>query len=187
MGPFSTPFSKFSSLAYRSWFPKNILTNSERYFIYPTLSLGPLASIIYITIDNAIAAIQNFGQGCYMGKTDIEPAFRLILVHPDVWELLAIFWNGQYYFDKVLPFGLRSAPYIFNQLSDSIEWILLNKCSISFVCHILDDFLIVEPPCPTPPPEYSYLCIQNQRAFSSNSVHGYHTRFRENGGKAPRG
>ena len=143
-------------------FPKNILTNSERYFIYPTLSLGPLASINYfiekddfslqyITIDNAIAAIQTFGQGCYMGKTDIESAFRLIPIHPDDWELLGMFWNGQYYFDKVLPFGLRSAPYIFNQLSDAIEWILLNKCSISFVCHILDDFLIVEPPCPTPP------------------------------------
>lgn len=62
-----------------------------------------------------------------------------------------MFWNRQYYFDKVLPFGLRSAPYIFNQLSDAIEWILLNECAISFVCHILDDFLIVEPLCPTPP------------------------------------
>ena len=62
-----------------------------------------------------------------------------------------MFWNGQYYFDKVLPFGPRSAPYIFNQFSDAIEWILLNKCSISFVCHILDDFLIVELPCPNPP------------------------------------
>ena len=30
------------------------------------------------------------------------------------------------------------------------KWILLNKCSISFVCHILDDFFIVEPPCHTP-------------------------------------
>ena len=85
-----------------------------------------------------------------MGKTDIESAFRLIPVYPDDWELLGMFWNGQYYFDKVLPFGLRSAPYIFNQLSVAIEWILLNKCSISFVCHIFDDFLIVEPPCPTP-------------------------------------
>ena len=62
-------------------------------------------------------------------------------------------WNGPYYFDKALPFGLRSAPYIFNQLSDAIEWILLNECSISFVCHILDDFLIVVPPCHTPPPD----------------------------------
>ena len=40
--------------------------------------------------------------------------------------------NNSYYFDKVLPFGLRSAPYIFNQLSDALEWILLNKCFISY-------------------------------------------------------
>lgn len=52
-----------------------------------------------------------------------------------------MFGNRQYDFDKVLPFGLCSAPYIFNQFSDAIEWILLNKCSTSFVCHILDDFL----------------------------------------------
>ena len=47
--------------------------------------------------------------------------------------------------------GLRSAPSIFNQLSDAIEWILQNDCMISFVCHILDDFLIIEPPAPTVP------------------------------------
>ena len=64
-----------------------------------------------------------------------------------------MFWNGHYYFDKVLPFGLRSAPFLFNQLSDAIEWILLNNCSISFACHILDDFLIIEPPAPTIPYE----------------------------------
>lgn len=31
------------------------------------------------------------------------------------------------------------------------EWILQNNCAISFVCHILDDFLIIEPPAPTAP------------------------------------
>ena len=83
-----------------------------------------------------------------MAKTDIESAFRLFPVHPDDWELLGMFWNGFYYFDKVLPFGLCSAPFIFNQLS---EWILQHNCMISFVCHILDDFLIIEPPAPTVP------------------------------------
>ena len=57
-----------------------------------------------------------------------------------------MYWNNSYHFDKVLPYGLRSAPYIFNQLSDALEWILLNKCFISYVGHILDDFLIVESP-----------------------------------------
>ena len=54
--------------------------------------------------------------------------------------------GGKVLYDKVVPFGLRSAPAIFNKLSDALEWILINKCNISFVCHILDDFLLIEPP-----------------------------------------
>lgn len=103
-------------------------------------------SLQYITIDNAIDGIKQFGQGCFLAKTDVESAFRLIPVNPKDYELLGMCWNGKYFYDKVLPFGLRSAPYLFNQLSDALEWILLNKCFISFVCHILDDFLIIEPP-----------------------------------------
>ena len=100
----------------------------------------------YIKIDDAIAALIRLGTGTYLAKTDIESAFRQFPVHPEDWELLGMYWNNSYYFDKVLPFGLRSAPYIFNQLSDALEWILLNKCFISYVGHILDDFLIMEPP-----------------------------------------
>lgn len=52
-------------------FPKRTPTNSERFFIYPSQSLGLLVSIILlkkmispssITIGNAIAAIQKFGR-----------------------------------------------------------------------------------------------------------------------------
>ena len=73
----------------------------------------------------------------FMAKTDIESAFRLFPVHPHDWELLGLFWNGFYYFDKVLPFGLRSAPFIFNQLSDAIEWILQKQlCNLLCVPHL---------------------------------------------------
>ena len=120
-------------------------------------------SLQYVTIDNAIEGIKRFGQGCFLAKTDIESAFRLIPVHPDDYELLGMFWNGKYYYDKVLPFGLRSAPFLFNQLSDALEWILRNKCHISFVCHILDDFLIIEPPSPSPP--YDNICRQSLTAM----------------------
>jgi hypothetical protein len=68
-------------------------------------------------------------------------------------------WEGKYYYDKVLPFGLRSVPSIFNQRSDTFEWILLNKCNISFVCHILDDFLLIQPPAVLAP--YNSLCQQS--------------------------
>jgi hypothetical protein len=105
----------------------------------------------YITIDNAIEGILAHGQGCFLAKTDVDSAFRLIPLRPSDYELFGMFWDGNYYYDRVLPFGLRSAPFLFNQLSEAVEWILLNHCGISFVCHILDDFLIIEPPSPTTP------------------------------------
>ncbi len=108
-------------------------------------------SLQYITIDDAIEGIKQFGSDCFLAKTDIESAFRLVPIHQDDYELLGMCWEGKYYHDKVLPFGLRSAPSIFNRLSDALEWILLHKCNISFVCHILDDFLLIEPPAGTPP------------------------------------
>ena len=64
-----------------------------------------------------------------------------------------MYWDGSYYYDKTLPFGLRNAPFLFNQLLEAPEWILLNKCSISLVCYILNDFLLIEfasaPPTPS--------------------------------------
>ena len=108
-------------------------------------------SLTYVTIDDAIQAIQQLGEGAFLAKTDIESAFRLIPVHPDDWELLGMQWGGLYYYDKVLPFGLRSAPFLFNQLSEAVEWILYDKCQISYVAHFLDDFLIIEPENPITP------------------------------------
>ena len=116
-------------------------------------------SLQYITIDNAIEGILSLGKGCFLAKTDIESAFRLIPIKPSDYELLGMFWDGKYYYDKVLPFGLRSAPFLFNQLSDAIEWILIHKCCISFVCHILDDFLIIEPTSTSIP--HSQSCQQS--------------------------
>ncbi|KAL9986312.1 hypothetical protein ACROYT_G000446 [Oculina patagonica] len=116
-------------------------------------------SLQYITIDNAIQGILSLGQGCFLAKTDFESAFRLIPLRPSDYELFGMYWEGSYYYDKVLPFGLRSAPYLFNLLSNAIEWILLNHCLVSFVCHILDDFLIIEPASFSPP--LNLLCQQS--------------------------
>ena len=46
---------------------------------------------------------------------------RNVPVHPNDWKRLAMHWDGLFYFDKVLRFGLRIAPHIFNELSDAIE------------------------------------------------------------------
>ena len=66
----------------------------------------------------------------------MDSAFRLIPLRPCDYELFGMRWEEKLYIDKVHPFGLRSAPFLFNQLSEAVEWLLLNYCGISFVCHI---------------------------------------------------
>eukprot|EP00117_Sycon_ciliatum_P024777 scpid57113/ scgid4981/ len=59
-------------------------------------------------------------------------------------------WDGQYYFDKVLPFGLRSSPALFNLLADALCWILRHNYSLADLEHYLDDYIGVAPPSPSP-------------------------------------
>ena len=96
---------KFRTIFHLS-FPKSG-TSSINYFIEKDDF-----SLQYITIDNAIAAVQKFGPGCFMAKTDIESAFRFFPVHPDDWELLGMFWDEQYYLTKCSHSGF-ALPLIF--------------------------------------------------------------------------
>ena len=67
-------------------------------------------SLQYVRIDDAIKTLTKLGKGLFMAKTDIRSAFRNVPVHSNDWELVGMQWNGLFCFDKVLPFGLRSAP-----------------------------------------------------------------------------
>ena len=55
-------------------------------------------------------------------------------------------WRGQYFVDLVLPFGLRSAPFIFNSIAELVEWILRNNYAIRDLLHYLDDYITAGPP-----------------------------------------
>ena len=86
------------------------------------------------------------GPGSFLTKIDVRSAFRLCPVRPADWHLLGIYWDSQYYYDRVLPFGLRSAPFIFNKFADSLQWILQHTCHLPHVLHYLDDFLDIAGP-----------------------------------------
>ena len=49
------------------------------------------------------------------------------------------------FIDTVLPFGLCSAPKIFNAVADALEWVVREN-GIREVCHYLDDFPVVGTP-----------------------------------------
>ena len=72
-------------------------------------------SLHYSTIDDAVQMIHQLGSNTLLAKIDIKSAFRTIPVRVEDQELLGINWRDKFYVDCCLPFGLRSASYIFNQ------------------------------------------------------------------------
>ena len=51
-----------------------------------------LATVKYATIDDAVRLIKAIGKGCFLAKTDIKSAFRIIPVTPAIFHCLE--WNG---------------------------------------------------------------------------------------------
>ena len=94
----------------------------------------------YCTVKHAINLIIKAGKGALMGKVDIKSAYRIIPVNPSDRYLLGMHWKGKYYVDLTLPFGLRSAPGIFNNVADLFEWMLIHNWSVEDLLHYLDDY-----------------------------------------------
>lgn len=104
-----------------------------------------MCSLSYVTIDHIVDELLLIGPGALMAKVDIKQAYRIIPVHPDDRHLLAVQWEGQTMVDKVLPFGLRSAPIIFTAVADALQWVMSKK-GVCPVFHYLDDFITLGPP-----------------------------------------
>ena len=115
-------------------------THSINYFIDPLMY-----SLSYCSIDDAYTIINKLGPGTLLSKIDLKDAFRLIPVRPTDWNLLGIHWQQNYYIDTCLPFGLRSAPYLFNRFSSALHWILEHNYGVQHLLHYLDDFFTVGP------------------------------------------
>ena len=47
------------------------------------------------------------GQGCHLWSVDLQRGYRQLRVCPMDWPLLGIAWNGAFYFDMTVPFGIR--------------------------------------------------------------------------------
>ncbi len=102
-----------------------------------------LCSVQYASVGEAVRRILTMEKGGHLTKIDIESAYRIVPVHPEDRGLMGMEWEGKRYIDLALPFGLRSAPKIFNVLGDALQW-MLEKEGIENI-HYLDDFLVFGP------------------------------------------
>ena len=117
-------------------------------------------TLSYPTIDDAIAMATKLGRGTLLAKIDLKHAFRQC---PADWHLLGLHWKGHYYYDKFLPFGLRSSPFLFNTLATALEFIFKEQLHNDSIIHYLDDFLIAGPPA-------SPVCLTAQKAYACRQL-----------------
>ena len=100
-------------------------------------------SVGYATIDDAVKLIKSTGQGCFLAKTDIKNAFRIIPIHPEDYGLLGMQWRGLCYYDRCMAMGCSSSCLTFEKFSTAVEWVAHHKLEIGCILHLLDDFLLV--------------------------------------------
>jgi len=102
-------------------------------------------TLVYETLNDTIQLIAQVGRGAVMMKRDLKAACRHVPINPCDYWLLLFKWNGQFFMDMFLPFGLCTAPRIFNLFVEALHWIFetLHEWNVT---HYLDDFLFMFSP-----------------------------------------
>ena len=150
-GPFlSPPFSGLNAITPLNSVPK---IDSTEWSIILDLS-WPLNTSVNTGIDKSLhegmefavdhiaSLIARTGPDCLIYKCDLRKAYRQFYADPIDFPLMGLHWNNCYYFDVVLPIGLRSAAMACQCITSAISYI----CSrLGFdVLNYLDDFQGVE-------------------------------------------
>lgn len=100
------------------------------------------AAISYVLFDTLTDRIMHAGRGCTIIKRDIKDAFRMVPVALALRHLLAFSWAGVVYTEACLPFGLATAPFIFNLFAEGLHWMLTALLG-DILEHYLDDFIFI--------------------------------------------
>ena len=101
------------------------------------------STVQYSSIQDAIRHIQAVGPRCFMVKSDIANAFRIIPIAEKYHHLLCFKFRNEYYYDTCLAMGASCSCQIFEEFSSALQWILEKKFKIDHCTHILDDFLFI--------------------------------------------
>lgn len=99
-------------------------------------------ALSYSSLQKVFNMVVNAGKHSVLIKRDVKDAFRNIPVAPHMQWLLGFQWRDQYYQGTCLPFGLSTAPFIFNLFAEAFHWILESYLHWSLE-HYLDDFIAI--------------------------------------------
>ena len=103
------------------------------------LYLAQEFALVYPTVDLIADRVAALGSGCLLFKRDLRRAYRQFPVDPYDYPLLGYSWNDHYYFDVVLPMGLRTAAMACQRSTNAVSYIL--SCAGCQVANYLDDFI----------------------------------------------
>lgn len=149
-GPFSEPPFPAFNVSPLSTVPKGegirLIHNLSHPFNGDSIN-GSIEKEEYIMqcFDDAVAAIRRFGRGCLLTKIDISAAFKRVPVRPEDRALLGLRWNSEYYYELVLPFGLRTSGYRWEMYAAALHFFFESHLGIQLVIHYVDDFLLIAP------------------------------------------
>ena len=106
-------------------------------------------SLQYSSIDSAVEACGRIDSPT-MAKIDLKDAYKFIGVRPADWHLLGMTWDlpglgPRTLYSRVLSFGLRSAPALFDRFASALELFMKHEGVTAEVIRYVDDFLMVSP------------------------------------------
>ena len=89
----------FPSMGYYSLGALALLAEPGHHLSYPRGSSfndgisSDYTTVSYATVENAIGLIKSVGPNCFLAKTDVKNAFRLVPIRPEDYDLLGIYWQ----------------------------------------------------------------------------------------------
>ena len=101
--------------------------------------LGFTTKLSFPKTDQFAHRIFHLGTKARMFKVDLHRYFRQLNLDPGDYSLIGYIVDNKLYFDKVVPMGVRTGPYIAQRISSAITWIV--EQLKHFLLNYVDDFV----------------------------------------------
>ena len=98
--------------------------------------------------ENMISFIRKHRGRLFIGKSDVKAAYKIVVVRPEDQCLLGTFFDGKYYVNTRLPFGLRSSSFLWGVVANALKHAVTRACSNTmegdfFIDVYVDDFIFI--------------------------------------------